>query len=172
MHALSHAADYIQDLSFLGEEDEEEAAPRRTKKRGKDGACCALSHTLSTICAVWGPHTRSSTHSKAVCMCDGSVFYGSAVIRRAHADPAFSPAADEDYEAPDGEGSEDFNPGVCAVYLYGRGSGERRMQLALLLCVFLGTADETASRPPEHRLTEAAQSLFWCSSTFRTSPGS
>ena len=35
----SAAADYIQDLSFLGEEDEEEAAPSRRKKRGKgDGA--------------------------------------------------------------------------------------------------------------------------------------
>ena len=44
LHAsLPTAADYIHDLSFLGEEDEEEEAPRRSKKRGKgNGVCLAL----------------------------------------------------------------------------------------------------------------------------------
>lgn len=140
MHSLSHAADYIQDLSFLGEEDEEEAAPRRTKKRGKgDGACWVHSHTLSTTCTVWGPaHAAARIARQPVHLAGArsTAMVSSAALTLT---PAFSPAADEDYEAPDGEGSEDFDPGECAAYLYGSGSGERCTQLALLLCVCLGT---------------------------------
>lgn len=98
----------------------------------------AFSHAQHYLYSV-GSSTRSSTHSKAACAPGRSAFYGNGFFCRAHAAPAFSPAADEDYEAPDGEGSEDFNPGECAAYLYGSGSGERCTQLALLLCVCLGT---------------------------------